>query len=64
MVVQITKLHLQNRSWHSTKAGIVKIAPFGWLLNHNEKRKVAKVDNLFIDIGCETKEQVDNMEFM
>ncbi|MFE3866453.1 M42 family metallopeptidase [Flavobacterium sp. LS2P90] len=47
-----------------TKAGIVK-GVFGWPAIHTRNRKkeeeVAKVDNLFIDIGCETKEQVDKM---
>ncbi|MBG6062053.1 putative aminopeptidase FrvX [Flavobacterium sp. CG_9.1] len=47
-----------------TKNGIVK-GVFGWPAIHTRNRKkdeeVAKVDNLFIDIGCETKEQVDIM---
>ncbi len=46
-----------------TKAGIVK-GVFGWPAIHTSNRgkeEVAKVDNLFIDIGCETKEQVDKM---
>ena len=46
-----------------TKAGIVK-GVFGWPAIHTRNRgkeEVAKVDNLFIDIGCETKEQVDKM---
>ena len=47
-----------------TKKGIVK-GVFGWPAIHTRNRKkeeeVAKVDNLFIDIGCETKEQVDKM---
>ena len=46
-----------------TKAGIVK-GVFGWPAIHTrmrDKEEVAKVNNLFIDIGCETKEQVDNM---
>lgn len=46
-----------------TKAGIVK-GVFGWPAIHTRmrgKEEVAKVDNLFIDIGCETKEQVDKM---
>ena len=47
-----------------TKNGIVK-GVFGWPAIHTRNRKkeeeVAKVDNLFIDIGCETKEQVDKM---
>ena len=46
-----------------TKAGIVK-GVFGWPAIHTrmrDKEEVAKVDNLFIDIGCETKEQVDKM---
>jgi putative aminopeptidase FrvX len=62
MVVQITKLHLQNAltfiQSRNCKGG------FGWPAIHTRNRgkeEVAKVDNLFIDIGCETKEQVDNM---
>ena len=46
-----------------TKAGIVK-GVFGWPAIHTRnkgKEEIAKVDNLFIDIGCETKEQVDKM---
>ena len=46
-----------------TKAGIVK-GVFGWPAIHTRNRgkeEVAKVANLFIDIGCETKEQVDKM---
>ncbi|MBG6110012.1 putative aminopeptidase FrvX [Flavobacterium sp. CG_9.10] len=47
-----------------TKNGIVK-GVFGWPAIHTRNRKkdeeVAKVENLFIDIGCETKEQVDKM---
>jgi putative aminopeptidase FrvX len=45
-----------------TKAGIVK-GVLAWLFipRNRGKEEVAKVDNLFIDIGCETKEQVDNM---
>jgi putative aminopeptidase FrvX len=61
MVVQITKLHLQNALTFILKAGIVKVF-FGRLfILCRGKEEVAKVDNLFIDIGCETKEQVDNM---
>lgn len=46
-----------------TKNGIVK-GVFGWPAIHTrmrDKEEVAKVNNLFIDIGCETKEQVDKM---
>ena len=46
-----------------TKNGIVK-GVFGWPAIHTrlrDKEEVVKVDNLFIDIGCETKEQVDKM---
>ncbi|TDE00312.1 M42 family metallopeptidase [Flavobacterium sandaracinum] len=46
-----------------TKAGIIK-GVFGWPAIHTRNRgkeEGAKVDNLFIDIGCETKEQVDKM---
>ena len=43
-----------------TKKGIVK-GVFGWPAIHTrkgEKEESAKLDNIFIDIGCETKEQV------
>ena len=43
-----------------TKNGIVK-GVFGWPAIHTrkgEKEESAKLDNIFIDIGCETKEQV------
>lgn len=43
-----------------TKKGIVK-GVFGWPAIHTrkgEKEDSAKLDNIFIDIGCETKEQV------
>ena len=47
-----------------TKNGIIK-GVFGWPAIHTRSRKkeeeVAKVENLFIDIGCETREQVDKM---
>ncbi len=46
-----------------TKKGIVK-GVFGWPAIHTrmkEKEETPKIDNLFIDIGCETKEQVENM---
>lgn len=46
-----------------TKNGIVK-GVFGWPAIHTrlkEKEETPKIDNLFIDIGCETKEQVENM---
>ncbi len=46
-----------------TKNGVVK-GVFGWPAIHTrmrDKEEVAKVNNLFIDIGCETKEQVDKM---
>jgi putative aminopeptidase FrvX len=33
----------------------------GYSYSHRGKEEVAKVDNLFIDIGCETKEQVDKI---
>ncbi|WP_338408770.1 M42 family metallopeptidase [uncultured Flavobacterium sp.] len=44
-----------------TKKGIVK-GVFGWPAIHTRNRgkeEPAKVDNLFIDIGCEKKEEVD-----
>ncbi|MFY0483696.1 M42 family metallopeptidase [Flavobacterium sp. PLA-1-15] len=46
-----------------TKKGIVK-GVFGWPAIHTrnrDKEENAKIDNLFIDIGCDTKEQVDAM---
>jgi putative aminopeptidase FrvX len=46
-----------------TKKGIVK-GVFGWPAIHTrkgEKEETPKVSNLFIDIGCETKEEVDKM---
>ncbi|HEX8270658.1 MAG TPA: M42 family metallopeptidase [Flavobacterium sp.] len=44
-----------------TKNGIVK-GIFGWPAIHTrlkDKEENAKIDNLFIDIGCETKEEVE-----
>ncbi|MBF6609472.1 MAG: M42 family metallopeptidase [Flavobacterium sp.] len=44
-----------------TKNGIVK-GIFGWPAIHTrnrDKEEQAKIDNLFIDIGCDTKEQVE-----
>jgi len=46
-----------------TKNGIVK-GVFGWPAIHTrnrDKEENAKIDNLFIDIGCNTKEEVDKM---
>ncbi len=46
-----------------TKNGIVK-GVFGWPAIHTrmrEKEENAKIDNLFIDIGCNTKEEVDKL---
>ncbi len=46
-----------------TKKGIVK-GIFGWPAIHTrnrDKEENAKIDNLFIDIGCETKDQVEKM---
>lgn len=46
-----------------TKKGIVK-GVFGWPAIHTRSRgkeEAAKVENIFIDIGCETKEQVEAM---
>jgi putative aminopeptidase FrvX len=46
-----------------TKKGIIK-GVFGWPAIHTrkgEKEEPAKISNLFIDIGCETKEEVDKM---
>lgn len=45
-----------------TKKGIVK-GIFGWPAIHTrlkDKEENAKIDNIFVDIGCETKEQVEN----
>lgn len=45
-----------------TKKGIVH-GVFGWPAIHTrnrDKEETAKIDNLFIDIGCETKEEVEN----
>ncbi len=44
-----------------TKNGIVK-GVFGWPAIHTrkpDKEEQAKIDNLFIDIGCDTKEEVE-----
>jgi putative aminopeptidase FrvX len=46
-----------------TKKGIVK-GVFGWPAIHTRNRgkeEVTKVDNLFIDIGCDNKEDVEKM---
>lgn len=46
-----------------TKNGIVK-GVFGWPAIHTrnrDKEENAKIDNLFIDLGCDTKEQVDKL---
>lgn len=46
-----------------TKKGIVK-GVFGWPAIHTrnrDKEENAKIDNLFIDIGCSTKEEVDQL---
>jgi putative aminopeptidase FrvX len=46
-----------------TKNGIVK-GVFGWPAIHTrnrDKEENAKIDNLFIDIGCSTKEEVEKM---
>lgn len=46
-----------------TKKGIIK-GIFGWPAIHTrnrDKEENAKIDNLFIDIGCDTKEQVLEM---
>ena len=46
-----------------TKNGIVK-GVFGWPAIHTrnrDKEENPKIDNLFIDIGCETKEEVDKL---
>ena len=46
-----------------TKKGIVK-GIFGWPAIHTrnrDKEENAKIDNLFIDLGCETKAQVEEM---
>ncbi len=46
-----------------TKKGVVK-GVFGWPAIHTrkgEKEETPKISNIFIDLGCETKEQVDKM---
>lgn len=46
-----------------TKKGIVK-GVFGWPAIHTrkgEKEETPKISNIFIDLGCETKEEVDKM---
>lgn len=46
-----------------TKKGIVK-GVFGWPAIHTRNRgkeETARIDNLFIDIGCSTKEEVDKL---
>lgn len=46
-----------------TKNGIVK-GVFGWPAIHTRNRgkeEPARIDNIFIDCGCETKEQVDKL---
>ena len=46
-----------------TKKGIVK-GVFGWPAIHTRNRgkeEVARIDNLFIDIGCSTKVEVDEL---
>jgi len=46
-----------------TKKGIVK-GVFGWPAIHTRNRgkeETTRIDNLFIDIGCSTKEEVDKM---
>jgi len=46
-----------------TKKGIVP-GVFGWPAIHTRNRnkeEAARIDNIFIDCGCETKEQVENL---
>ncbi len=46
-----------------TKKGIVK-GVFGWPAIHTrnrDKEENPKISNIFIDLGCETKEQVENL---
>lgn len=46
-----------------TKKGIVQ-GVFGWPAIHTRNRakeEPARIDNIFIDCGCETKEQVENL---
>jgi putative aminopeptidase FrvX len=46
-----------------TKKGVVK-GVFGWPAIHTrkgEKEETPKISNIFIDLGCETKEEVDKM---
>lgn len=40
---------------------------FGWPAIHTRNRgkeEGARIDNIFIDCGCETKEEVENLAFM
>jgi putative aminopeptidase FrvX len=56
MEVQTTRLLLQNASTFILK-GIVKGVLDGQLsILEKAKKKNPKISNLFIDIGCETKE--------
>lgn len=46
-----------------TKKGIVK-GVFGWPAIHTRKKskeEEARIDNLFVDLGCSTKEEVENL---
>jgi putative aminopeptidase FrvX len=46
-----------------TKKGIVK-GVFGWPAIHTRnksKEEEARIDNLFVDLGCSTKEEVENL---
>ncbi|MDA8596585.1 M42 family metallopeptidase [Flavobacteriaceae bacterium] len=46
-----------------TKKGIIP-GVFGWPAIHtrkNEKEETPKLDNIFIDVGCETKEEVEKL---
>jgi putative aminopeptidase FrvX len=46
-----------------TKKGVIK-GVFGWPAIHTrkgEKEETPKISNIFIDLGCETKEEVDKM---
>jgi putative aminopeptidase FrvX len=62
MEVQTTRLLLQNASTFILKKGIVKGVLDGQLsILKRRKEETPKISNLFIDIGCETKEEVDKM---
>jgi putative aminopeptidase FrvX len=63
MEVQTTRLPLQNALTFILK-GIVKGVLDGQLSYERRKRRTSKISNLFIDIGCETKEEWIKWAFM